>query len=646
MTTTTVLEKFADIQLLQYKLEGWEKLSDAEQNLAYYLAEAGKYGRDIVYDQNYEHNLLLRDTLEKMYAAYAGFRGLQQFRDFEEYLKRFWFSRGFHHHYSANKFVPPITTLFIEVLIKGAKIDYSQYKGYSFKDEDDFIHFIQELVLNPEIAPKKLSLDPSQDMVQASAVNFYAGSVTQKEAETFYQNQAKQGDAETPISYGLNSRLLKENGELAEQVYKLEGKYSEAIAKIIENLNLATQYAESQAQKEVIKLLVTFYETGDLAQFDAYSIAWVKLTDTKVHFINGFIETYEDPLGLKGSYESLVAFKNEQLSEKLSVIGEHASWFEEQMPFSEAFKRKTAPNQTYTVIDVLSTAGESDPTIPLGINLPNADWIREKHGSKSVSLANIEDAHEAFDANSAYAREFYTPEQLALVQKFGAWGSKLHTCLHEVIGHGSGKLASGVAAPSETLKNYASTIEEARADLVALYFLPDAKLQELGIIESSSLSEIYYETYLFNGIMGQLKRIPEGEVVEESHMRNRQLIAQWIFQNTDVAEMQKVEGKSYIKVKDYVALREKFGTLLAEIQRIKSEGDYEAAKQLVEAYAVQPDSALHAEVLERHSKLEEAPYRGFVSPKLQLEGDKVLLQSYGDFAEQMLAESARYTTLL
>jgi dipeptidyl-peptidase-3 len=645
-------EKFSDIQLLRYRVEAWDTLSLREKKFIYFLNEAGNYGRDILFDQNYKHNLLIRDVLEQIVFNYSGFRGLEQFENFLIYVKRVWFSNGIHHHYSSDKFVPKMSPVFFKILIANSEINYKNYKTYNFSSHEEFESFMIELVFNEKRDSKKVCLEEAKDLIKSSAVNFYEG-LNQSEVEQYFDSKIDKSDKE-PISYGLNSRLIKRDGEIIEEVYKVGGKYSPAIEKIVENLEKALQYAENKKQKEIIVKLIDFYRTGNLKKFDEFSIDWVKENDSFIDFINGFIEVYEDPLAYKATFESVVSFKDKGLTEKFDAICSNIDWFENNMPFSDEFKRDEINDVSYRVINIAGVAGDCYPTAPLGINLPNSDWIREKFGSKSVSLSNIEEAHEYFDKHSKVLSEFYTLEQQNLLKSASGFGSKLHTCLHEVIGHGSGKIKDGVASPKETLKNYASTLEEARADLVALYFMLDENLINIGVIDSFDVAYAEYQSYIVNGLMGQLKRIKLGNNIEESHMRNRQLIAQWVYEKgklSKVIEKQIVDNKSYFVVNDYQKLRALFADLLKEVQRIKSEGDFEAGKNLVENYGVKVQYELHKEVIERYSKLDEAAYRGFINPDykpIYNENEIVDIEiSYkSSFQQQSLDYSKKYKILV
>lgn len=647
-------EKFADIQILQYRINSWEKLNLKQKTFAYYLCEAGNWGRDIIYDQNYQHNLLIRDCLESILKSYKGYKGLEQFEKLMNYIKRFWFSCGFHHHYSADKFYPTFNKGFFSKLLLNSELNYCTYEAYNFSSKQELVDFVVEQIFSNKIAPKKLSLDSSSDMVKNSAVNFYSPDLTQVEVEQFYDKLIDKHNPE-PISYGMNSKLIKENGEIKEQIYKVGGLYSKAIEKIVENLKLAVPYAETKNQEKVLNLLIQFYQTGDLKVFDEFSIAWVKDSTPVVDFINGFIEVYEDPLAYKATFESVVSFTDEELSEKFSKICDKVEWFEENLPILPEHKRKAINDVSYKVINIVGVAGDCSPTVPLGINLPNSDWIREKHGSKSVSLSNIEEAHEYYDKHSKFLEEFYTPEQIERQKKFSGLGSKIHTCLHEVIGHGSGRINPGVASPKESLKNYASTLEEARADLVALYFMMDDQFLSFGVMDKIETAKAEYDSYIINGMMGQLKRIEFGKEIEESHMRNRQLIAKWLFEksaSSNAIEKQICESKTYYVIKDYNKLRELVGELLQEVQRIKSEGDYQAGKDLVESYAVKVDPIIHKEVIDRYEKLNEPAYRGFLNPYLKpILNEKseivdVQVDYETNFEKQMLYYSNRYKTLI
>jgi dipeptidyl-peptidase-3 len=643
-----LVEQFGDIKIMRFKVPGFEELSLQEKELIYYLSQAALSGRDIIWDQNYKYNLLIRKTLEEIYKHYEGDRGTDEFKAFEVYLKKVWFANGIHHHYSMDKFNPDFTPEYFTTLIRrSTKAHFPVQEGQEIAA---FVQHLTSLIFDPEIAPKRLSLDDPKDMIKASACNFYA-NISQKEAEAYYEKMKKPGEAH-PVAYGLNSKLIKKNGSIEEQTYKVGGLYTQAIERIVFWLKKAEAIALSEIQKSHIQRLISFYETGSLKTFDEYSILWSEDTLTSVDFVNGFIETYGDPLGLKGSWESLVNFKNMKATRRAEIVSENAQWFEDHSPVAEQFKKKTVKGVSAKVITAAQLGGDTYPSTPIGINLPNSDWIRKEHGSKSVSLENITDAYEKAAEKSGFKEEFYySQEEIDMNEKYGSLAGKLHTDLHEILGHGSGQLLAGTSA--DALKNHSSTLEEARADLFALYYLIDPKLVELHLIPSTDLAKAEYYSYILNGLMGQLKRVELGKNIEESHMRNRQLIAKWVYEKgkaDNVIEMFKKDGKTQIKINDYQKLRDLFGKLLAEVQRIKSEGDYEAGKKLVEDYAVKVDRQLHQEVLARFEKLNIAPYGGFINPVFELvkkEGKiiDVKIEYPMDFAKQNLKYSEEYSFL-
>ena len=599
------VDRFADIEVLRYKVPDFDSLSIDQKRLVYYLTEAALWGRDILWDQNYKYNLPIRDLIESVYANYQGDRQSTDFKAFEKYLKQVEFANGIHHHYSNDKFIPEFSREWLEGEM--AKLP----EGGSWVAVQDTV---LASIFDPAVAPKKVNQAAGQDLIATSAVNFYDG-VTQAEVEAYY-NALKNPNDSTPVSYGLNARVVKENGKVAEQVYKLGGVYGDAIAHIIENLNLAKQYAENDAQRATIEKLVEYYTTGDLKTFDDYSILWADDTASQVDFINGFIESYNDPLGMTGSWESIVNFKNIPASHRTEVLSENAKWFEDNSPVDPHFKKEEVKGVSAKVITAAILAGDSYPATPIGINLPNANWIRAAHGSKSVTLENITQAYDEAAHGNGFNEEFVIDEPTReLMDKYLFITDNLHTDLHECLGHGSGRLLPGI--DPDALKAHGSTLEETRADLFALYYLADPKLLELGLLDNPDAYKAEYYKYILNGLMTQLMRIEPGKDIEEAHMRNRQLIAAWAYEHgkaDNVIEYVKRDGKTFIQINDYAKLRDLFGQLLVEIQRIKSEGDYKAGEELVEQYAVKVNPELHKEVLQRYATLDIAPYKGFVNP--------------------------------
>ena len=638
------VESFADLEILRYKVPGFEELSLKQKELVYYLSEAAAYGRDILYDQNGKWNLAIRRTLEAIYQNYTGDRESQNFKNFEVYLKRVWFSNGIHHHYGCDKFVPEFSQEFFTEAVKS--LDPETLPLTTGASVDDLLNTLTPVIFDPSVMPKRVNQAAGEDLIVTSACNYYDG-VTQAEAEAFY-NKMKNPKDETPISYGLNSRLVKRDGKIVEETYKVGGLYTEAIEKIVYWLEKAAGVAENEQQKEVIEKLIDYYQTGDLKQFDEYAILWVKDLDSQVDFVNGFTETYGDPLGMKASWESLVNFKDLEATRRTEIISSNAQWFEDHSPVDKSFKKDEVKGVSAKVITAAILAGDLYPSTAIGINLPNANWIRAHHGSKSVTIGNITDAYNKAAHGNGFNEEFvYSDTERQLIDAYSDLTDELHTDLHECLGHGSGKLLPGV--DPDALKAYGSTIEEARADLFGLYYVADSKLVELKLLSSPEAYKAQYYTYLMNGLMTQLVRIEPGNNVEEAHMRNRQLIARWVYEKgaaDKVVELVKKDGKTYVVINDYPKVRELFGELLAEIQRIKSTGDFEGARSLVENYAVKVDPTLHAEILERYKKLNLAPYKGFVNPKYELVTDENgnitdVTVSYDEgYAEQML----RYST--
>lgn len=627
------VDRFADIEVLRYKVPDFDSLSLDQKRLVYYLTEAALWGRDILWDQNNEYNLKIRQMLENVYTNFAGDRNSADYKAFEQYLKQVEFANGIHHHYSTDKFIPGFSRDFL-----AAEVDRLG-EGVWTADRDT----IFEIIFNPAVAAKRVNQAEGQDLITTSANNLYAG-VTQDEVEAFYA--AMKDDSETPVSYGLNRRVVKENGKVVEQVYRLGGLYSDAIAHIVDNLEKAMPYAENDAQRKTIATLIDYYKTGDLKTFDDYSIIWVEDTASQVDFINGFIESYGDPLGMTGAWESIVNFKNNEASHRTEVLSADAQWFEDNSPVDPRFKKDKVKGVSAKVITAAILAGDSYPSTPIGINLPNSNWIRAAHGSKSVTLENITQAYDAASHGNGFNEEFVIDEPTRkLLDDYLFITDNLHTDLHECLGHGSGKLLPGV--DPDALKAHGSTLEEARADLFALYYLADPKLVEIGLLDNPEAYKAEYYKYILNGMMTQLMRIEPGKDVEEAHMRNRKLIAEWAYEHgrdANVIEMVKKDGKTYIKINDYEALRQLFGRLLTEVQRIKSEGDYAAGRDLVEKYAVKVDPALHREVLDRYAKLNIAPYKGFVNPVYTpVLKDGEIVDIKVDYTEDYLPQMLRYS---
>ena len=633
-------EQFADLRIVRYRIPGWDRLSLNQKKLVYFLTQAGYSGRDIIWDQNYRHNLAIRHALESIITKYNGNKNDSNWEYFMVYTKRVWFSNGIHHHYSMDKILPRFSRDYFTELLTQAKVNLDAE--------------IINAMFDPKIDAKKVSLDPNKDLLLASATNFYDPDITEKEAQDFYENMIDK-NSKKPISYGLNSKLVKnEDGTISEKVWKLDGMYGDAIREIIMWLEKAVLVAENPQQSKALKLLIEYYQTGDLKTWDKYNVYWAAATDGDIDYINSFIEIYNDPLGYRGSFESIVEINDFEASERMSMVADNIQWFEDNSPLMKAHKKKNVKGVSYKVVNVAGESGDASPSTPIGVNLPNANWIRADHGSKSVSLGNIIDAY-AKASSGGFAEEFaFTEAEVDRSKKYGELAGKMHTALHEVVGHASGKLNSGVGTPKETLKNYASTLEEGRADLVALYYMMDPKLVELGLMPSLEVGMTEYDGYIRNGMMVQLRRIKPGDVIEESHMRNRQMVASWAYENgkeENVIEKLYVDGKTYFKINDYQQLRVLFGELLREIQRIKSEGDYESGKTLVEEYGVQVDRKLHAEVIRRSQKLNIAPYGGFINPLLVADYDNdgnildVTVEYPEDFTEQMLDYGLRYSLL-
>lgn len=627
-------ERFADLQMLRYKVEGFENLTLKQKTFIYYLQEAALYGRDILFDQNGKYNLRIRKMLEDVYVNYQGDRESKNFKALETYLKRMWFSNGIHHHYGSEKFVPEFTRKWLQDCAVCS-------------DE------IADVIFNPGVLQKRVNLAEGEDLVKTSASNYYE-NVTQREAEEFYAKQKAEGDSLHPVMYGMNSRLVKtKNGTIIEKKWTINGLYGNAIKKIVENLELARPFAEDEQQQKVIDLLISYYKTGDLKTFDQYSIAWVENIAPLVDFVNGFIECYGDPLGLKCSWESIVNFKDIEATKRTETLSANAQWFEDHSPVAPEFKKEKVKGITAKVIKAAILAGDLYPSTAIGINLPNSDWVRAEHGSKSVTIGNLTDAYNQAAKGNGMLQEFaYGKEEIALIEKYGDLTDDLHTDLHECLGHGSGKLLEGV--DGDSLKAYGSTIEEARADLFALYYLADPKLVELGLLPNAEAYKASYIAQMQNGLLTQLVRINLGNNIEEAHMRNRALIARWAFEHgkkDNVMELVKRDGKTFVKINDYSKLRHLFGELLAEIQRVKSTGDFKGAQTLVETYGVKIDPELHREILDRYAKLNITPYKGFINPVYTTVRDNdgnitdVKISYTEGYAEQMLRYSKDYATL-
>jgi dipeptidyl-peptidase-3 len=606
------IDQFADLRILRYQVPGFEALTPKQKELVYYLSEAALCGRDIIFDENYKHNITIRRTLDAIVEGYKGDKSDPRWAEFMTYVKRVWFSNGIHHHYSNDKFVPGFDAATFAELVKGsAGASFPLAEGQSV---DDLVAFLTPILFDPAVAPKKFTQDPTQDLVVNSAVNFYEG-VTQAEVEDYYKGIVDPKD-ETPISYGLNTRVVKKDGKVVEEAAKVGGLYGPALAKIVGWLEKAAAVAENEHQRKTIEALIEYYRTGDLEQFDVYNILWVQDTASFIDFVNGFIEVYNDPLGMKASWESLVNYKDLAATKRADTISANAQWFEDHSPVDARFKKKEVKGVSAKVITAAILGGDCYPSTPIGINLPNANWIRKNHGSKSVTIENITYAYDQSSLASPFGKEFTSSEELLeRARKYGPLAGNIHTDLHEVLGHGSGQLLPGVS--DDALKNYSSPVEEARADLFALYYIMDDKMLELGLLPDPEAAKAAYDLEIRNGLMTQLTRIQPGKTVEQAHMRCRAMVSHWVYEKgkpENVIERVTKDGKTYFVINDYPKLRRLYGELLAEVQRITSEGDYEAAKDLIETYGVQVDPELHKEVLERYAKLHLAPYAGFVNP--------------------------------
>lgn len=634
-----LVEQFADLKVLRYQIPGFEELTLKEKELVYYLTQAGLAGRDIIWDQNYRHNLEIRAALENIYKTYTGDKSTKDWDAFEVYLKRFWFSSGIHHHYSNDKIRPDFSTEYLNYLL--AETD-TELKGEAF-----------DVIFNDK-DNKKVNKKKGVDNIASSAVNFYGTDITDADVDEFYKTAYK-GPEGRPVEAGLNSSLVRENGQLVEKVWKSGGMYGSAIDEIIKWLEKAESVAENDQQAKALKLLIEYYKTGSLDTWDAYCIEWATATQGNIDWINGFIEVYNDPKGYRGSYESIIQINDFDMSRKMAVLSENAQWFEDNSTLMEEHKKDNVVGVSYKTINVAGEAGDASPSTPIGVNLPNNNWIRQQHGSKSVSLGNIIDAYNNAGGSGRLKEFAHDQEEIRLEEKYGKQADKLHTALHEVVGHASGQINPGVGQPKETLKNYRSTLEEGRADLIGLYFSMDPKLQELGLVDNWEESgKAAYDGYIRNGLMAQLVRIELGDDIEEDHMVNRQWVSAWAFEkgkSNNVIEKVTRDGKTYFNINDYDALRELFGQLLRETQRIKSEGDFKAAQELVEGYGVKVDQALHAEVLDRNSQFTSAPYSGFVNPVLvpteNEEGEIIAIDIVQpkSFDEQMLSYSESFNFL-
>jgi dipeptidyl-peptidase-3 len=635
-----IVDQFADIKVLRYQIPGWENLTLNEQKLVYYLTQAGTSGRDIMWDQHYKYNLRIRKALEQIYQNYKGDKTTEDWKNFEVYLKRVWFSNGIHHHYSNDKIKPQFSINYLQKLLVATKTSLSPA--------------IVEIIFN-DVDSKRVNLDESKGLLEGSAINFYDKGITAKEVEEFYAKM-KSPDPAKPYSFGLNSKLTRNsNGQLEEKVWKSKGMYGSAIDKIIFWLEKAKGVAENKKQADALGLLIDFYKTGSLKTWDDYNIAWLQATEGNIDYINGFVEVYNDPLGYRGSYEGIVQIKDFDMSAKMEVVSKNAQWFEDNSPLFTNHKKKNVVGISYKTVIVAGESGDSSPSTPIGVNLPNADWIRAAYGSKSVSLGNIIESYNKSGGKGRLQEFANDDEEIELAKKYGEIGDKLHTALHEVVGHASGQINPGVGTPKETLKSYASTLEEGRADLVGLYYAYSPKLQELGLVDDwKKMGMESYDSYIRNGLMTQLIRLELGANIEEAHMRNRQWVSAWVFekgQKDNVIEKLTRNGKTYFNITDYDKLHELFGELLREVQRIKSEGDYEAGKSLVENYGVKVNQQLHAEVLERNKQFTSPPYSGFVNPilvpKLNKKGNiiSIEVQQPKTFAEQMLSYSKNFSFL-
>lgn len=642
------VDQFADLRILRYQVPGFEDLTPRQKELIYYLSEAALCGRDIIFAQNYKHNLTIRRILDAVVEGYKGDRNDPQWEKFMVYVKRVWFSNGIHHHYSTDKIMPDFSADYFAALVKGSEgVEFPLKKDQSI---DEMIAFYQPILFDPTVDAKKVSQDPEKDLVTNSAVNFYEG-VTQAEVEAYYKSISDEDDP-TPVSYGLNSRVVKKDGKVMEEVYSIDGLYGPAIAAIVGWLEKAAAVAENEQQGKVIDTLIEYYKTGDLKKFDEYNIFWVNDLNSRIDFVNGFIEVYNDPMGMKASWESVVNFKDLDATKRTDIISANAQWFADNSPIDPRFKRDEVKGVSAKVITAAMLGGDCYPSTPIGINLPNANWIRKTHGSKSVTIENITYAYTQSSLDSGFGQEFsYSEEQLERAKKYGAQSGNLHTDLHEVLGHASGKLLPGVSG--EALKNYHSPVEEARADLFALYYIMDEKIVELGLLPNLDAAKADYDGNIRNGLMTQLTRIEPGKTVEQAHMRSRALVSHWVYEKgkpDNVISKEIKDGKTYFVINDYQKLRELYGELLREVQRITSEGDYAAARDLVESYGVQVDPEIHKEVLERYARLNLAPYGGFMNPVYTpvVDGGMIVdvkIAYPDDYVKQMLRYGREYSFL-
>lgn len=646
---TYSVDKFADVEILRYRVPDFESLSLKQKELIYYLNQAALEGRDILYDQNNKYNLAIRRILEAVYENYKGDRKSADFDHLTTYLKRVWMGNGIHHHYSEDKFIPGFSSFYFAEVVKSIPAEKLPLeKGETV---DALIARISPVMFDPNLFPKRTNQAQGIDLIKSSGNNYYEG-VTQEEVENFYARMKDPNDPR-PVPYGLNSKLVKENGKLVEKTYKVGGLYGAAIERIVGWLEKAATVAENEKQKDMINTLIVYYRTGDLKKYDEYSIKWVQDLVSQVDFVNGFTETYGDPLGMKGSWESIVNFKNVEATKRTEIISNNAQWFEDNSPIDQQFKKETVKGVSAKVITVAMLGGDCYPATPIGINLPNSNWIRHEYGSKSVTIENITEAYDQASLGSGFNEEFmWSDAERKLAKEYASMTNNLHTDLHECLGHGSGKLLPGT--DPDALKAYGSTIEEVRADLFALYYMGDSKMLELGLLPDKDAYKAEYYRYIMNGLMTQLTRIEPGKDIEQAHMRNRQLIAAWVYEKgkaDKVIEMKKKDGKTYVVVNDYQKLRSLFGELLTEIQRIKSTGDYEAGKELVERYAVKVNQDVHAEVLSRYKKLNLAPYRGFVNPVYTLVKDSngavqdVTISYDENYVDQNMRYSRDYSSL-
>jgi len=629
-------EAFGDIQMLRYQINGFDKLTLKQQKLVYYLYEAGTSGRDMIWDQNYRHNLAIRTALEGIVENYNGDTSTEDWSNFKEYTKRVWFSNGIHHHYSMDKFKPAFSQVYFETLLADSKTELNENAlAVIFNDEDS----------------KRVSLDDSKDLILGSATNFYQEDITEADLEKYYATVIDKSD-ETPVEYGLNSKLVKaEDGTISEQVWKVGGMYNDAIVEVVKWLELAQGVAENDEQAKALGLLVDYYKTGDLKKWSEFNIVWSQATSGDIDYIQGFVEVYGDPMGMRGSYESIVQIKDFEASGRMKTLADNVQWFEDNSSIMEAHKKPNVVGVTYNVVNVAGESGDSSPSTPIGVNLPNSNWIRTVHGSKAVSLGNIVESYSQSGGEGMLEEFAHDKEEIERSKAHGKLASKLHTAMHEVIGHASGRMNKGVGTPKETLKNFSSTLEEARADLVALYFLMDTKLVDLGLMESLEVGKAEYDSYIRNGMMAQMTRLEPGANLEEAHMRNRQIVASWAFEKgaaENVIEKIEKDGKTYFEIHDYVKLKAIFGDLLQLIQRIKSEGDYEAGKALVYGYGVYVDKAIHEQVLARSKALNIPPYNGMLNPILTAIKDadgnitSITVVQPENFESQMLGYSKNY----